>query len=158
MTINKPPLRILFVCLGNICRSPAAEAVFAQFAANNNLNVELDSAGLSDWHEGEKADKRTRQTARERGYEVTSLSRPFKPHDFERFDMIIAMDDKNFSDLEALAANEQQAKKLYKMSDFLTQHKIDHIPDPYYGEKQDFYYVIDLLEDASEGLLNFLRK
>ena len=113
MTINKPPLRILFVCLGNICRSPAAEAVFAQFAANNNLNVELDSAGLSDWHEGEKADKRTRQTARERGYEVTSLSRPFKPHDFERFDMIIAMDDKNFSDLEALAANEQQAKKLY---------------------------------------------
>lgn len=155
---SNTPLRVLFVCLGNICRSPAAEAVFSKISKDQNLTVVVDSAGTSGWHAGEQADRRMRVSAKDRGYAISSISRPFERKDFDRFDLIIAMDDSNFNDLKALAATIDEEKKLYRMRDFLQSHTIDHIPDPYYGGAEGFNFVIDLLEDASMGLIDYLRK
>jgi len=109
MKTHSDKTRILFVCLGNICRSPSAEAIFREYANRNQLDVEVDSAGTSAWHQGEKADHRMRQSALKRGYNITSLSRPFVRSDFELFDLIVAMDDQNFHDLndKALTSNVQ---------------------------------------------------
>lgn len=149
--------RILFVCLGNICRSPAAEAIFLQMAREQGLNVEVDSAGTSAWHAGEKADARMRKHASERGYTITSISRAFRRDDFEQFDMIIAMDDQNFFNLRSEARSTDDEAKIYRMRDFFVEKDFDHIPDPYYGGSKGFDLVIDLLEDASQGLLNKLK-
>ncbi|MCK9291798.1 MAG: low molecular weight protein-tyrosine-phosphatase [Bacteroidales bacterium] len=151
-----PPIRILFVCLGNICRSPAAEAVFQKIASDHNFPVHLDSAGISNWHAGEQADPRMRKAAKKRDYEIHSIARPFQPADFDRFDQIIVMDDANYDHLKALATTDEEIDKIYRMSDFLSEHSDDHIPDPYYGGEQGFDFVIDLLEDASKGLLQSL--
>lgn len=151
--------RILFVCLGNICRSPAAEAIFKKMADDIKLEVEVDSAGTSAWHAGEKADSRMRMHARQRGYEITSISRGFDAEsDFDRFDMVIAMDDNNYFDLKQLARTTEEEEKIYRMRDFLAKSRYDHIPDPYYGGGEGFKMVIDLLEEGSEGLTGFLRK
>ena len=150
--------KILFVCLGNICRSPAAETIFNDLASKKGLHILVDSAGISNWHQGEKADQRMRKTASARGYNLTSISRPFTKKDFDNFDMIIAMDDQNYADLQSYAQTTEEEDKLYRMRDFLTKHKIDHIPDPYYEGIEGFNYVIDLLEDASEGLIKKLRE
>ncbi|MDY0076362.1 MAG: low molecular weight protein-tyrosine-phosphatase [Bacteroidales bacterium] len=151
-------MKILFVCLGNICRSPAAEGIFAQKAQNAGLQVEVDSAGTSAWHEGEKADHRMRQTAKARGYELTSLARPVRSSDFDNFDYLIAMDDQNYDDLRQKAADNSQMDKVLRMSDFFTRKDIDHVPDPYYGGSKGFDLVVNLLEEASENLINFIKK
>lgn len=149
--------KILFVCLGNICRSPAAEAIFEQMASEQGIAVEVDSAGTSAWHAGEKADARMRKHATERGYTITSISRAFHRDDFELFDMIIAMDDQNFFNLRNEARSVEDEAKLYRMRDFFVEKEFDHIPDPYYGGSKGFDLVIDLLEDASQGLINQLK-
>ncbi len=148
--------RILFVCLGNICRSPSAETIFRDLAQKHHLSVEVDSAGTSAWHEGEPADLRMRHAASKRGYQINGTSRPFKHEDFDRFDLIVAMDDRNFHDLRQQARTIEEEKKIVRMADFMVKHTFDHIPDPYYGGADGFNLVIDLLEDASEGLIEKL--
>lgn len=148
--------RILFVCLGNICRSPAAEAVFKAKAKLQGIDVFVDSAGTSAWYQGEKADSRMRQAAAARGYQITSFSRPFNRNDFQNFDLIVAMDDLNFDELKEKALTSEEDQKIVRMRDFLRHHRSDHIPDPYYGGADGFNLVIDLLEDASEGLLKVI--
>jgi protein-tyrosine phosphatase len=150
--------RILFVCLGNICRSPAAEAIFLKMAQNKGLAVDVDSAGTSAWHAGEKADARMRKHAKARDYNITSISRAFDAlNDFDAFDMIIAMDDNNYYELKKQTRTTDQEQKIYRMRDFFIVSDFDHIPDPYYGGTDGFDLVIDLLEDASEGLVKQIK-
>ena len=153
--------RLLFVCLGNICRSPAAEAVMNGKLKAQGLGqkIRCDSAGIIGNHSGEQADSRMRKQAMKRGYEITSISRKVKGHaDFDHFDMIIGMDDQNIRDLNALARTDEERKLIFRMSDFCTQFQYNHIPDPYYGGHEEFELVLDLLEDACEGLVEYLGK
>jgi low molecular weight protein-tyrosine phosphatase len=153
--------RILFVCLGNICRSPSAEAVFNGII-NDKKEIEfyeIDSAGTYGYHEGEPADRRMQSYAVKRGYNLTSISRPFNPGiDWDNFDYIIGMDDSNIRNLQNMARNEKDLNKLYKMTDFSKNHSHDEVPDPYYGGDQGFELVLDLLEDAGNGFYDFLNK
>ena len=151
--------KILFVCLGNICRSPSAEAVFNGIAKNRGLarNFVVDSAGTSGWHEGQPADKRMQSHAIKRGYNLTSISRKFSPDsDFDYFDFIIGMDDENIIALKKMARNETDIQKIHKMTDFRKEWQYDEVPDPYYGGEQGFELVLDLLEDSCDGLLEKL--
>ncbi len=153
--------KILFVCLGNICRSPSAEAVFKGLVRNKGVQnqFEIDSAGTYGYHKGEPADRRMQSHAVKRGYNLTSISRPFNSNtDWDRFDYIVAMDDSNLRDLSQLARNGDDLKKLFKMTDFANNYKYNEIPDPYYGGEQGFELVLDLLEDAGEGFYEFLVK
>jgi len=150
--------RVLFVCLGNICRSPAAEGIFDAKvnAAGLENKITIDSAGTSGYHNGELPDARMRQHGSKRGYQFNSRSRQFVVQDFEQFDVIIVMDESNYKDVMRLASNSEQQKKVHRMVEFSQQYPDDHIPDPYYSGAEGFEYVLDLLEDATEGLLHFL--
>jgi protein-tyrosine phosphatase len=153
--------QVLFVCLGNICRSPSAEAVFNALIEKNGLEHEIscDSAGTAAYHEGEPADYRMRQFAQKRGYRLTSISRPVNPKlDFDRFDYIGGMDRQNVRDLESIARNESDRKKIFLMTDFCLDGKYDSVPDPYYGGAAGFELVLDILEDACAGLLKRLQR
>jgi protein-tyrosine phosphatase len=148
--------RVLFVCWGNICRSPSAEAVFKGLVQKAGIEkgFEIDSAGTIAAHSGERADARMRQHALRRGYSLDSISRKVKPDfDFEHFDYIIAMDDKNYHDLVLMAKNDEQVRKISKMTDYSDKYNYNEVPDPYYGGAQGFELVLDLLEDACKGLL-----
>jgi len=148
--------KILFVCLGNICRSPSAEAVFTGIVKNEGLakHFKIDSAGTSGWHAGESADRRMQSHAIKRGYNLTSLSRKFDPHsDFDYFDMIIGMDDSNIQNLKQMARNASDLDKIFKMTNFAQSFNYDEVPDPYYGGSEGFELVLDLLEDSCKGLL-----
>jgi len=151
---------LLFVCLGNICRSPSAEAVM-----NGKLKtigwerrILCDSAGIIGVHSGEPADARMRKHALKRGYALTSIARQVKPDsDFDQFDMIIGMDDQNIKDLNALARSESDRRKIFRMTDFRTQKIYNYVPDPYYSGNDGFELVLDLLEDACDGLMEHLK-
>ena len=148
--------QVLFVCLGNICRSPSAEAVFNAVIRKYGMEhqISCDSAGTAAYHEGEQADYRMKQFAHKRGYELTSISRPFNPRtDFDRFDYIVGMDRMNVRDLKAMARNESDQKKISLMTDYCTELNYESVPDPYYGGASGFELVLDILEDACEGLL-----
>ncbi|XP_021722103.1 uncharacterized protein LOC110689642 isoform X2 [Chenopodium quinoa] len=157
------PFSVLFVCLGNICRSPAAEGVFRDLVKKRGLdsNFTIDSAGTIGYHEGNPADSRMRSTAKRRGIEITSISRPIRPSDFRDFDLILAMDKSNRADiLEAFDKWKQRNnlppdadKKVKLMCSYCKKHDETEVPDPYYGGQQGFEKVIDLLEDACESLL-----
>lgn len=152
--------KILFVCIGNICRSPSAEAVFKGIVRNTGTDEKyfIDSAGISDWHVGETADKRMQKHAIKRGYSLDSISRQFDPEtDFDSFDMIIGMDDKNTEDLKSLARNSTDLGKIHKMTDFSIEWSYDEIPDPYYGGYEGFELVLDLLEDSCKGLFEYIQ-
>lgn len=150
---------ILFVCLGNICRSPMAETVFNAILEKNNKLDEfhVDSAGLIDFHQGEKADHRMRAHAENRGYKIAHLSRPVKEADFDAFDYIVGMDEQNIKQLSRLAKTEEKQAKIHKMTEFNQTMEAENIPDPYYGGDKGFEHVIDLLEDACQGLFNKLK-
>lgn len=151
---------ILFVCLGNICRSPSAEAVFNALVKRKGFKNELscDSAGTAAYHVGEPADYRMRQFAQKRGYHLTSISRPVDPdRDFDRFDYIVGMDKQNVRDLKSMARNENDRKKIFLMTDFCIDQKYDSVPDPYYGGASGFELVLDILEDACDGLIRKLQ-
>lgn len=153
--------RILFVCLGNICRSPSAEAVFRDVVKKNGMTakIEIDSAGTSAWHAGEPADRRMQSHALLRGYNLNSISRKFDPDsDFDRFDLIVGMDDYNLRDLRTMARSDSDRKKIRKMTDFSRRFGYNAVPDPYYGGEEGFELVLDLLEDACEGLLEAINK
>lgn len=151
--------RILFVCMGNICRSPSAEAVFTGMAKSRGVinHFEVDSAGTLAYHVGESADSRMQSHANKRGYKLTSISRKFNPgKDFDNFDLIIGMDNENVQTLKFLARNESDLQKIHKMTNFRKEWNYDEIPDPYYGGDEGFELVLDLLEDSCEGLLDKL--
>ena len=151
--------RILFVCLGNICRSCTAEEIMRTVLRREGLGqvVEVDSAGLISYHQGEQADPRMRAHASRRGYHITHLSRPVRMTDFYDFDLIIGMDDSNISGLCDLAPSIEEEAKIHRMTEYCAGKVADHVPDPYYGGAQGFENVIDILEDACEGLLATLR-
>lgn len=151
--------KILFVCLGNICRSCTAEEIMRTLLKREGLDheVEVDSAGLISYHQGEMADPRMRAHALRRGYRITHLSRPIWSTDFIDFDLIIGMDDSNIDCLHTLAPGPEEENKIVRMTDFCTRMVADHVPDPYYGGAQGFENVIDILEDACEGLLKKLH-
>ncbi|KAL2899505.1 hypothetical protein RDABS01_024587 [Bienertia sinuspersici] len=161
------PFSVLFVCLGNICRSPAAEGVFRDLVKKRGLDSKysIDSAGTIDYHEGNPADSRMRSTAKRRGIEITSISRPIRPSDFRDFDLILAMDKSNRADiLEALDRWKQRDnlppdadKKVKLMCSYCKKHDETEVPDPYYGGQKGFEKVLDLLEDACESLLETIQ-
>lgn len=146
--------RILFVCLGNICRSPAAEGIFKKLVTDNkkeNLYT-VDSAGTSGYHDGDLPDSRMREHASKRGYALTSRSRKIDLEDFLDFDYIITMDDSNFNNVLRMAPDLESRNKIYRMIDFCSDDKFDHIPDPYYQGADGFELVLDLLEDSCKTL------
>lgn len=146
---------VLFVCLGNICRSQCAETVFRQMTVDKGVDdrIVCDSAGTIGFHEGEKADSRMIKRAKLRGYDIVGTSRKITTADFDKFDIIIAMDDNNVSDICRFSRNENDMAKVETMVKYSQSYDIDLIPDPYYGNIGDFDLVIDLLEDACAGLL-----
>jgi protein-tyrosine phosphatase len=147
--------RVLFVCLGNICRSPGAAAVFAEVVRKSDLSdsFEIDSAGTGTWHVGEPVDSQMQDYAQKRGYLLTHKARQFDPQrDFDNFDIIIGMDNDNIETLKALARNDEERKKIYKMTDFSRAFGYKSVPDPFMGGEEGFELVLDLLEDACKGL------
>ncbi|MEJ5255856.1 MAG: low molecular weight protein-tyrosine-phosphatase [Acidimicrobiales bacterium] len=154
------PVRILFVCLGNICRSPTAEAVMRHHVDRTGLTgrIEVDSAGTGGWHVGEPPDQRAQAEARRRGIAMTSRARQFHPGDFEWFDLILAMDRQNLTDLHDLACTPAQRSKIRLLREFDPAHNGDlEVPDPYYGGSGGFATVFDQIEAACLGLLDHLR-
>ncbi|MDE6560651.1 MAG: low molecular weight phosphotyrosine protein phosphatase [Muribaculaceae bacterium] len=148
-------VRILFVCLGNICRSPAAHGVMERLVEEHGVadRFEIDSAGLYGGHAGDLPDSRMRAHARRRGLELTHRSRKVRESDFDRFDIIVAMDDSNYDQLRAMAPTAEDEKKVVKMADFFTQHPwADCVPDPYYDGAQGFENALDLIEDGCNTL------
>lgn len=156
--MKQEKIRLLFVCLGNICRSPSAEAVMKKLVKQAGLeeHIEIDSAGLIDYHAGEQADSRMRAHAARRGYVLDSISRPVRPADFYDFDLLIGMDNRNVEELKRLAPDLETAGKVRQMTEFSRHKCYDYVPDPYYSGAEGFELVLDLLEDASEGLLEAL--
>ena len=143
--------KILFVCLGNICRSPAAHGVMQRIVEEegNADRFVIDSAGLYGGHAGDLPDSRMRAHARRRGLELTHRSRQVRESDFDRFDLIVAMDNSNYDRLRALAPTADDERKVVKMSDFFTQHPwADCVPDPYYEGAEGFEKALDLIEDG----------
>jgi protein-tyrosine phosphatase len=155
-------MRILFVCLGNICRSPTAEAVMRKLAADAGLDgaIEIESAGTGDWHVGEPPDERAAAAASAREIELGGVARRISRDDFERFDMIVAMDRANEADLHSLAPAEHRPKiSLLRSWDrgAAAAGELD-VPDPYWSGPEGFDHVIDLVERACAGLLSELRE
>lgn len=152
--------KILFVCLGNICRSPAAEGIMQSLIEGKGLQKDyfIDSAGLYGGHAGDLPDHRMRMHASKRGYNLTHRSRPVKTSDFEDFDLIIAMDDSNYARLKNLAPTLQDEEKIVRMIDFVKGFPQYHsVPDPYYEGAEGFEIVLDLLEDGCRNLLEELE-
>ncbi|MFV0328752.1 MAG: low molecular weight protein-tyrosine-phosphatase [Dysgonomonas sp.] len=152
--------RVLFVCLGNICRSPAAEGIFKKMVKDQGLSnqITVDSAGTAGYHNGELPDPRMRQHGARRGYDFDSYSRMFIEEDYDRFDIILAMDDNNYRNILRLSPDVESQKKVYRMVDFSQQYSNDHVPDPYYSGAEGFELVLNLLEDACAGLLDKIKK
>lgn len=151
--------KVLFVCLGNICRSPSAEGVFRFMVEKDNLidRIEIDSCGTAAHHTGEPADPRMREHAQRRGYDLTSIARGIQREDFKNFDYIITMDNSNFNNVLHLAGDDHK-HKVIKLTDFCSDHPHDQVPDPYYGGPDGFELVLDLVEDGCRGLLEQIKK
>lgn len=153
-------ISVLFVCMGNICRSPTAEAVFRQRveAAGLAHAIYIDSAGTHDYHIGDAPDPRTRRAAQQRGYDMSALrGRQVAREDFARFDYVLAMDQANLAILQRLRPQDALSH-LGLFLEFASRHREREVPDPYYGGSDGFERVLDMVEDAAEGLLAHLRK
>lgn len=151
-------MKVLFVCLGNICRSPTAEGVFRQYVEQAGLSdkISIDSAGTADWHIGKTPDPRTQAAAAVRGYDLSTLrGRQAVPADFAEFDLILAMDNSNLNNLQAI----QPADGKAELALYLPRFGIspDEVPDPYYGGEDGFELVLDMLEQASQVLLDEIK-
>jgi protein-tyrosine phosphatase len=153
--------KILFICMGNICRSPAAEGVMRSLLEEENMadKVYIDSAGTLDYHEGECADQRMLKHASIRGFDLNPhRARQFDPYnDFEEYDYIITMDNSNYSDIKKLDPENKYASKIQKITSFSKKYNEKEVPDPYYGGSQGFEFVLDLLEDSCSQLLEKIK-
>lgn len=153
--------KLLFVCLGNICRSPAAEGIFNHIVSINHKEnlYHAESAGIGHWHVGELPDSRMRTYGKRHGYDFNSRARQFSPKDFDHYDIIVAMDEQNASDIKSMARSPYDLRKIRLMAQYLRHHPMHrHIPDPYYGGNEQFELVIELLEDACKGLFDCLQE
>jgi len=151
---------VLFVCTGNICRSPTAEAIFRKLVANAGMSEAIlaDSAGTHGYHIGEPPDARAQASAADRGYDLGNLrARRVEHADFQRFDLVVAMDRGHFTMLSRMA-EPAAAHKLKLMMSYASGFKEKDVPDPYYGSPEDFERVLDMLDDAARGLLDSLSK
>ncbi|MCP9929039.1 low molecular weight protein-tyrosine-phosphatase [Cyanobium sp. CH-040] len=161
--MRRSTTRVLFVCLGNICRSPAAEGVFLQRLAQAGLQERyaVDSAGTGGWHVGKPADARMRSAAARRGIQLLSRARQLEPADLARFDHILTMDADNLAAVEAMARRwpQQQRRAVVEpLVHYCRRRRASEVPDPYYGGEEGFEEVLDLLEDACDGLLTTLEQ
>jgi protein-tyrosine phosphatase len=157
---NKEKVSVLFVCMGNICRSPTAEAVFRHYVENAGLSesIVIDSAGTHDYHIGHAPDVRAQHAAGQRGYDMSGLrGRQVESLDFERFDYILAMDRANLAILQYLAPRGHK-RQLGLFLDYARHKSEREVPDPYYGGEQGFESVLDMVEDAAQGLLQHIRQ
>lgn len=155
-----PPFKLLFVCLGNICRSPAAEGVMRRVITEAGLGdlVLIDSAGTAGWHTGKRADQRMMNAASARGFELTSFARQVRDTDLGEYDLILVMDHSNHQDLRAFDRETLHAAKVRLFCEFCSQHEESEVPDPYYGGPEGFNKVLDLLEDGCAGVLSHIRQ
>jgi len=156
----KNNVSVLFVCIGNICRSPTAEAVFRACVEKAGLSEQIliDSAGTHDYHIGDPPDTRTQSAAQQRGYDMSALrGRQVEVADFTRFDFVLAMDRTNLAILQRLCPNDA-AGHLGLFLEYASRHAEREVPDPYYGGADGFERVLDMVEDAAEGLLQHIRK
>lgn len=152
-------MRILFICMGNICRSPSAEAVFRHLLRTEapELQLEIDSAGTHDYHLGYPPDTRALRAAKRRGIDMSELrARKLLAEDFERFDLILAMDEQNRQDALAIAPRGRH-ERLRLLLEFAPELDYREIPDPYYGDEIGFELVLDLVTEASRGLIAYIR-
>jgi protein-tyrosine phosphatase len=163
--VTARPMRILFVCLGNICRSPTAEGVMRALVREAGLEeaIELDSAGTGAWHVGDPPDERATKTAHARGIVLGGTARQFRQEDFDDFDLILAMDSSNLADLQRLAPDERARSRVRLLREFDPAsadgdpaHPLD-VPDPYYGGPRGFEDVLDVVQAACAGLLEEIR-
>lgn len=154
------PQNLLFVCLGNICRSPTAENIMRHLVEQAGLGdvIHCDSAGTSAYHVGSRPDARMSRAATAYGLELVGRARQFEVADFERFDWILAMDQSNYQDILACDRQGRYHHKVKLMCDFCRHHRDREVPDPYYGGPEGFNYVLELLFDACEGLLTALTE
>lgn len=153
-------VKVLFVCLGNICRSPTAEGVFRALVAEEGLSgdIQTDSAGTGSWHVGASPDKRAQQAALKRGIDLSDLrARQARPKDFVTFDYVLAMDRSNYADLSNLCPPGYE-DRLHMFLTFAENTQVEEVPDPYYGAADGFGYVLDLCMAASRGLLAEIRR
>lgn len=150
-------IKLLFVCLGNICRSPSAESIMNYLIEKEGLKDQIicDSAGTSSYHIGSPPDARMRAAAKKRGIHLKGKARQLEDFDLEFYDLILAMDKSNYQNILMLDRRGQYQDKIKLMCDFATQHTDKEVPDPYYGGESGFNYVIDLLLDSCQGLLNY---
>ena len=153
-------IKILFVCLGNICRSPSAEGIMRSIIEKNGMQefITVDSAGTIPYHTGELPDSRMRSHADKRGYNLMHKARMFNPEkDFDFFDYIVVMDEQNFKDIKSLDLKSNYSNKIFKMTQFCKKYDVDEVPDPYYLGPQGFEKVLDVLEDGCSGLFNKVK-
>ena len=147
-------MRVLMVCLGNICRSPMAEGVLRTVAEKRAISIEVDSAGTAGYHVGEAPDPRAVRCMKEYGIDISSLrGRQFSRADFDRFDHILVMDQSNLNNVLALAENEEHRKKVSLFLEYAPDSALKEVPDPWYGDMRDFHAVYDMLCHAAEGFL-----
>lgn len=156
---NPPRIRVLFVCMGNICRSPAAEGIFRTYVDDAGLSPEIvcDSAGTIDYHTGRRPDSRMLVAASKRGFRLTSRARQFRLRDFDDHDLIVLMDEYNHEAVLRMARNPDDRKRVVLMGDFHPDRDVVDIPDPYEGGRAGFELVLDLLEVACRRLLDQIR-
>ncbi len=153
--------RILFICMGNICRSPCGEGVMQKFIKDKNLEKELmcDSAGTISYHAGDPADARMKKHAQKRGYSLDSISRQIKyPEDYKNYDYIVVMDKENLNNVLELDQENQYRKKIFEMVEFCINPHPGVVPDPYYGGDKGFEEVIDIVEDGCQNMLDKIIK
>lgn len=153
------PFRLLFVCLGNICRSPAAEGVMRALVEAKGYadDVSIRSAGTAGWHAGKLPDQRMRTAAQNRGYDLSSRARQVTENDLSEYDLVLVMDRQNLRDVRSFDPTSQFSSKIRLFCEFCTDHQESEVPDPYYGGEQGFELVLDLLEDGCLGVLAHIR-
>lgn len=149
-------MRILFVCLGNICRSPSAEAVFQKRFSEMGIQAHLDSAATSHFHVGHPSDPRSISHAEKRGYKMTHLGRQLSLEDFDNFDLIFGMDDSNIANILKICPDHHK-HKVSLLTQFAKNKHYLHVPDPYYGQPEDFELVLDIIENCAEGFIDSLK-
>jgi len=154
-----PKTRVLFVCMGNICRSPAAEIIFRQMVADagRTTEFEIDSAGTIGYHQGSGPDARMSETLRRKGYTISGKARRIGEEDLENFDLIITMDEENLEHVRQLDPTGTLHGKIQPLVGFCKIHSAERVPDPYYGGQRGFDHVIELLEDGCDGILKSFR-
>lgn len=152
-------MKILMVCLGNICRSPLADGLLRRKVRENNLPVEVDSAGTSGFHAGQAPDHRMIEISEKHGTPLAFLrARPFSTNDFKHFDHIFVMDENNYNDVLSLAKDEQEANKVKFILNEVHPDENREVPDPYYGTWEDFEYVYDLLDQATDRIITKIKQ